>query len=640
MGRGADRPSARRRSGVRAGSWLAMAALLLVIRAPARGQDPDTARVDTIPEVPDSLRPPPLPPEFPDVMPTGWAFGIVELTRDELLRYRGVTLLDLVERLPGIIAVRGGAFGRPSALGMQGSGGGRVRVFIDGVELDPIARPTHDLARVGLIDLETLRVERGFDGIRIDARSFRLPDARPYSEVEVATGNYDIRVLRAMLSRPIGARNVFTGAFDLGSTNGIGVEESFQMTSGRAAWSYLLTPDVGLAAEFRQGGMERAGDTDSLDATRRDLVLRARAAPLPGLVVDAVAGQSSWLPGGAGQGGAGVLPPAGDTVRVESSVRRTHGLLRAGFRTGPTAVEAALRIRGGTDAGVPVPGSELELRGSLAPLPFLALAGRLSGSSLGGSRASFAEATARVGPLSGLSLFASGSVGTRWIALSRDSVLERADTLVVDADTSVTEWMEVRRVFDARAVDVGGVRAGAEWGAAGASVGAAILRADPTLAAPLGFAFDRGLPPVGAGAAEGYELFAVLPVPRTERALRLEGWYQSWSSVGSRPYLPGRIARAALEFHDVFIEGQFEPTARVEVVHRGESIVPGADRKGFDALTDPYTLINFFLQLRILDVRAFLFWENVGNDREALDLPAGLNPGQRLIYGARWYFRN
>jgi hypothetical protein len=107
---------------------------------------------------------------------------------------------------------------------------------------------------------------------------------------------------------------------------------------------------------------------------------------------------------------------------------------------------------------------------------------------------------------------------------------------------------------------------------------------------------------------------------------------------GGRPYLPVEQARASLEFHDLFYEDQLEPTLRFDLTQRGAAIVPLAG--GEEATTDPYALLDLFLQIRILSVRAYLLWPNLFNYRTAFDVPGQRLPSTRLIYGVRWFFRD
>jgi hypothetical protein len=91
----------------------------------------------------------------------------------------------------------------------------------------------------------------------------------------------------------------------------------------------------------------------------------------------------------------------------------------------------------------------------------------------------------------------------------------------------------------------------------------------------------------------------------------------------------------SLEFHELFREGNFEPTFRVELVRRGESFGAAG------GVNNPYFLLNAFLQLRILDVRIFGSAQNLLAERQAADIVGfALPPVPYFYYGVRWHFRN
>jgi hypothetical protein len=153
-------------------------------------------------------------------------------------------------------------------------------------------------------------------------------------------------------------------------------------------------------------------------------------------------------------------------------------------------------------------------------------------------------------------------------------------------------------------------------------------------------AFDRGIGPIEADAARGVETQLSLVVPRTRDLIRIEGWANYWGQRGGRPYLPDYDARGTISAHGLFYDGQLEPTLSFEVATRGTMLVPTTALGNPLAETTPYTLTNLFLQIRILDVQAFGLWENFLNYQTAADIPGARLPGQRLIYGLRWAFRD
>src|SRR5690606_10382700 len=154
--------------------------------------------------------------------------------RNQLDRYHALSLLQLLERLPGLHVLRSGNYGQPAGITTFGGGGSRVRVFMDGFEVDPLGFTAHDLQQIALGDLEHVRVERRFDGVRVDLTPIRLDDGRPLSGIEAATGVYGTKLLRALLVRGIGSSAMLSAGFDQASSRGVGFDEPFSYSSARA----------------------------------------------------------------------------------------------------------------------------------------------------------------------------------------------------------------------------------------------------------------------------------------------------------------------------------------------------------------------------------------------------------------------
>lgn len=648
----------RRRAGSLSGIWLALLVLALAAALPGAGaaQIPDTIRrgdtiqvpipaeeveADTLPRdsvpsaTPDSLREAANLPRFGGHRPTGFAFGRWELSREDLLRYRVLSLGGILERIPGLSAFRGGGYGTPIGLGTYGFAGGRLRVFRDGYELDPLGTGAFDLQQIGLIDVESVRVERTPAEIRVHLESFRLPDERPYSEVEIGAGNYDTKLLRAILSRAFGTSGILVGSYDLATTDGYGIREPFQFGGGRLAGSYQLRPGLGVQAEFLASGVERGGGRFPLDASRRDAVVRARTAMRGGITFDLAVGQSSWTPNDS-------LPEtlAGTTVTTDTLRPRLSSLqllARAAYVNRLGSLEAGGRLRQGDERGFRTPDSEIFARGGLRPFPLLALDGEARVAAYDEGSGVETMATAAVGPFSGFTAFASAGTGERWLGTARDTTVLRADTLEEDR---IVRREEIRTLYPAVASRASGFRAGVEWRRAGANAGLAFVALDPATVVPFGIGFDRGAAPAELAAVEGLEAAASLPLPYTGGAARLEASWSRWPGELTRPYLPQEQLRAGVELHRVLYDGQLEPTLRIEAEHRGRTRVPGAGGALGSAVLEPYSLANLYLQIRILDVRAFLLWENFLNNGEAFDLSGFRQPGQRIVYGGRWFFRD
>ncbi|MEX0980005.1 MAG: Plug domain-containing protein, partial [Gemmatimonadota bacterium] len=190
-----------RKRGLAALPLAAFALLLLFLAGPLEAQDPprppepepaDTldVRTDTLEVAADTLLDETLPPprhlhELPRPVPAGMATGVWEWDREALLAVRAFTITDFLAEIPGVVRHRAGDFGFPSAVSAFGTGGGRVRVFLDGFEIPPLEGGTVDLSRVGMGTLERIRVERHPGELRIELFSLTVDDARPYTFIHV-----------------------------------------------------------------------------------------------------------------------------------------------------------------------------------------------------------------------------------------------------------------------------------------------------------------------------------------------------------------------------------------------------------------------------------------------------------------------
>ena len=148
----------------------------------------------------DTVKAPLARAEFPLTID---ATGRYHWTREELFAGGGLTLLELLERIPGATAFRSGWIASPSHVTWLG-GGGRLRVFYDGIEIEPVDDGTGgllDLAEVQLWTLEEVLVERGADELRVYLRSGRVERTSTASRTDVFTGDEDTNVYRGWLGR-------------------------------------------------------------------------------------------------------------------------------------------------------------------------------------------------------------------------------------------------------------------------------------------------------------------------------------------------------------------------------------------------------------------------------------------------------
>jgi hypothetical protein len=589
----------------------------IVVPIPPEQVAPDTIPVET---EPDTIAPAPRLPGVPREPAAGWNAAEWEWGQEELERWHGLTILDLVEQIPGLLVTRAGWYGQPAGAAAFGQGGGRLRVVLDGYELDPLASATFDLQHISVADLQGIRVRRGLLETIIELRTFRLTEARPFSQIEASTGLYGTRYIRGLFSTIAGDQGMVTLGLDVTDTSGWLGQQPFSNNGLMARWSRLFGTGSGLELEFRQTSLSRPmGSAFPLDGQRRDVVMRGRHRLTPQLHLEADLGQSRRT------------NAVDDTLGTQQSAFQAH--LRAHFDNSAGWISGSARMRDGGEDRYSLPRLDLQIEGGYRLGELLRASAAIRRVSVTGVSGTEAEARVETGRFAGFGAFAEVAAGSRALGVVRDTIVQvpmeepGGDPIVAD---------EARYLFSAVGSDAGGVRTGGDWQWMGARIGVALLRHQGSLIVPFGFRFDRRIAAVHTQPITGYEISAAIPV--FTPALRLEGSHTAWSDVGNRPYLPVRYSRGSIEFSRQFYEGNFEPTLRLEGHRRGASISPGATGTEFDGVTTPYTWTSLFLQIRVLDVRLFLVLENLLNDRLAADIPGQIRGGARSYYGVRWHF--
>jgi hypothetical protein len=595
---------------------------------------PEAVAADTLPEatrpgeVHDSLRAGPELPRYPRLGGTGWSAGVWEWHTAELERMHGLSLADIVRRVPGLALVRAGAVGQPLGTTTAGLGGGRLRLFLDGVEMDPVDAATLDLHRLSLADLARVRVERGPLGIRIDVETLAPPDRRPYTRLEIGTGDFQTRLLRVAFGRPLFERHAVFVGFDVFDTRGPLVRERYDHSAGIARWTFQPTEATGFQLEYRTHAFTRPDEPFVETGARRDLIFRARARPARTLEGDFSLVRTTWdaVPGMEHLGGPD----------------EWQGAARGRLRTAFGWAEGELRGRSRT-GGIPAGGGRASARAGLHLGGFVEAEGGIAAERAGGEGGAEIDGRFTVTPLPGISLFASGASGSRPAGLVRDSVFVLVSHLpqVVDGRLVIQREERDTTVFATGRVPLTGsaARAGAELALGPAQLGGAWLWNDVDLVVPFGLSFDRGIEPVSVSPASGVE--GTLRTRLLAEPLTLEASYLRWLETGARPYLPVEEAIVALEFHRTYYTGNLEPTLRLEARHRGSMRVPGAEAMGYDQVTEPYLFTRGELQIRVIDVQLFFLWDNLLARRDVADIPGRpFPPVPHGAFGVRWTFFN
>lgn len=622
----------RRRRG-RSGRRIALAALFLTAAAaPASAQVADTARIagDTIEAVPDTVgirtaRDSVVAARV--LVPLGreaersLAHGVWVWNRDELLRSKAFDLADLLEQVPGVTLVRSGYFGYPVAAGAFGSGGGRTEIVWDGFELDPLTGATVDLARVEVAALKTVRVLRDLNGVRIEIESEAPTEGVPYTRVEAGTGEFDTEMFRGVFLAPRAGLGPLGLAGTRLTTDGIGGSEPASTFGLWARYGWISASGRrGLIGEIRRQTIDRPFDRlYGRQGYRADWMLRARSEVVPGLVAEAFVGRSEIGDDAVDTDSTLIDPnpgtPSGEDVDIpllHQEPSSTQGGLRAALERERFWGRSVLRLRSGEG----LPGTEIEVAGGVRlPADVHAQAEARLESWSGEQGNSFRIHAGWASPI-GVTPF------VEWTS-SRTGVPHLLDD---DGEQPFTERS--------------GLRAGAGLRWRWFDVVGALMTLDADTSATFGLDFETRPGLYAAEKVTGYE--AGGSVRLFWDPLRAEAWYTSWFEGANTIYQPPTIWRGGLVYHHLPLEsGNLEIYGRAEVNHRSAMLVPfPLDAENPVQAVPEFTSYDAYLQIRVVDVRAFIRAENLANRFELQDIPGRNLAPARVLYGVKWEFRN
>ena len=285
--------------------------------------------------------------------------------RDSILATGALNLADLLDRVPGVTTYRSGWLAGIHAASYNGDGS-RIRVFLDGVELDAI-EPRNggvlDLTDVQLWNLDELLIERVPGEVRVWMRSMTVTSTTPATRVDIFTGDLNTNAFRGFLSRrwsngmalqfggqqiatQSGRVNAFTGAEGNQRLRSDGESQAFY---ARIGWSRGKLSVDGFATS---SGRERDAHTPRADflalpaykGLRREGYLRVGYGDTTrGLWSQAlVSAVRSRL-----EGADSTIISEADTVRIEGDTIRgqTQHVVAVGYRSSWWSASLTNRIR-------------------------------------------------------------------------------------------------------------------------------------------------------------------------------------------------------------------------------------------------------------------------------------------------------
>ena len=320
----------------------------------------------------DTIKPPLARAELPRSLGIGEPYA---WDRRRLPATGALTLGELVDRVPGVTSFRSGWISAPEMAALNGRFG-RVRIFLDGIELDPLdsrLRGQHDLSLIDLWHLEDATIEPGADEMRVHLRTWQVTSTTPATRIDIHTGDLQTNSYGGFYGKrfPGGQALQLAGNHYATSDRRTGEAGDHTALWGRAGmargnWS----ADVSLLRSQRKFTERTPSDSDAVEApgdTLPDMNGIAtiaigrfawgdpgRSGPWfqalasaqsysirnePVIVIDSIEG-----PGGGGPGGSAASP---DTLEVpnDTTQSRPQFVLTGGLTRGPLRLSALGRVR-------------------------------------------------------------------------------------------------------------------------------------------------------------------------------------------------------------------------------------------------------------------------------------------------------
>lgn len=255
-------------------------------RAHAVPMPSDTARdttADTTAVPKDTIEAPLAHAEQPLLVGIGTQY---HWNREQMFASGAINLLDLLTLIPGVTAFRSGWLSSPQYAAYLGNPG-RVRIFYDGVEiepLDPRSPGALDVSEVQLWSLEDVSVERGADELRVYLRSWRVTRTTTSTRVDVLTGDQGTNLYRGFYGKRYQnglALQLAGQQYGTNSDPSIGGGDELALT-GRLGWARGAWSIDGFASRSSRDRDEEdvlvvgaTGGVPEQDRTRTDAYLRA-----------------------------------------------------------------------------------------------------------------------------------------------------------------------------------------------------------------------------------------------------------------------------------------------------------------------------------------------------------------------------
>ncbi len=521
--------------------------------------------------------------------------------RDALFASGALTLPDLLALVPGVTVHTSGFIAAVTSTSWYGEPG-RVRVFLDGVELDPLDQrvgDSPDLGTIPVFALEEVAVERAAGELRVFLRSWRVRLTTAQTRTDVVTGTENTNLYRGFFGKRLNNGGVIQVAGQQYSTTNLRTRGD-----GDALGAFFRL-GVARGRLTVDGVAHRFGRTRS--PTRRYVLASPQAGAIGGFVGRDLTAylRAAW--GDADSGGVWWQVVAATVQHIEDDS------LRAGATVADPDTSAIQTQYVGT-IGV--------TRGAL----------RLS-----------ATARARLqGHDTRLSPSVRGSWDNRWLALSATAEAEGPDsTARVDGLARLTpfDWLHVGTAYSSHTPDAGVARqtlrgeVGFQYRHRWLTVGIVTRSASTALGMP---AFDSNFVAVALGESVGYELGLSGPIVGP---FSLDWRIIDWGE--ELMYRPKTESRAELRVSTAL--RKYLPRANflltAAAVHDYRSAVIAPDGAGGVLRADGASAYSTLLDIKL--GAAHIFWYNRNLTGKIYEtVPGYLMPRLVQLYGVRWEFWN
>lgn len=303
--------------------------------------------------------------------------------RDAIFMSGALTLPELIAQIPGATVVNAGFIMAPAVASWYGQPG-RVRVFLDGIELDhldPRSGGTADLSTIMLWPMEEVAAERTAGELRVHLRTWRVERTTAQTRTDVLTGSENINLYRGFFGKRFNNGGVFQIAGQQYSTTsaatrGDGESLSAFLRAGVARGDWTLDAVALRYGRNRTPTRRFVTAPSPNDAaipgfSGRDLTAYVRGAfrspDEDGVWAQVIGSTLQYVEDdSSGSGATADL----DSVVTQSQWLATAGLTRGGFRLSGTG---RLRAQGGASRISPMVRASWDTR-------FLSLSGAFEGS--------------------------------------------------------------------------------------------------------------------------------------------------------------------------------------------------------------------------------------------------------------------